>query len=152
MFDLDPHADDSPSPDSIDLSTIPRSAWRAALAPFHRSSRGHIAQSATVDADRVDALDLVVTMDFEEIDRAQEARKARGRARRQTGELPSPGLEHAARGAGRQVNVRLSPRDHAALVRAADYAALAPTTHARTLIVNGSARIVAERERGPDRS
>lgn len=152
MFDLDPHADDPPSPESIDLSAVPRSAWRATLAPYNRGDRGYIAGNATVEADRGPALDLTFEMDLEEMAGAREAREARGRARRQTGELPSPGLEHAARAAGRQVNVRLSPRDHAALVRAADYAALAPTTLARTLIVNGSARIVGERERGPGRS
>ena len=62
-----------------------------------------------------------------------------------SGALPVPRPTGADRGGqGRQINLRLRPHQHDALLAAADAAALAPTTLARTLVVDGVRQILRD--------
>lgn len=122
-----------------DLKRIPRARWREALALVSSAARAAAGQGLLGDREavmHVAQLELVLP------------------PARWEPPTPTPGIPAAqARGtggggAGRQLNVRLRPDDHEALVRAARLFAMTPTQLARTFIVDGARRALAERQDG----
>jgi hypothetical protein len=128
-----------------DLSKIPREHWRAVLRMTHRSVRERAARTAM----RIDlpaaghATALMIEVDCEETAARERAQSAAAWPR----ELPRPRAERQRKRRSRQLNIRLSVDEHAALQRATDLLGLRPTEVARMLVVRGVHQVLREAER-----
>jgi hypothetical protein len=120
-----------------DLTRIPERDWSAALAPISGPSR----RMATTRLDQA-AFARAAMIELE-LPPA-----------RWTPSVPESSLPRALAQVGRggdrarQVNVRLRKHEHAVLVEAAAVLAMTPTQLARTLMVDGARRTLAERDAG----
>jgi hypothetical protein len=128
-----------------DLNAIPQERWREVLTPLTQPVRNAAARRVnSLDAGRQAGI-LVVTLDLEDGDREQEALRRAGRPHT----LPAPAAREALERASRQVNFRISPRQHERLAEAAQRIGAKPGQLARILTMRGVEHMLwEERSRG----
>jgi hypothetical protein len=127
---------DQPVPD---LRRIPRERWFEVLAPLEPEARHVAANTAPGSAFEIWA--LLGKLELHDGQRNERLRRAE---RPRSLEAPTwrPGPKR-----GRQVNIRLYGRDHAALVQALRWSALGPRSWRRTFVVRGARRVLYEQRR-----
>jgi hypothetical protein len=139
-FDDDDDDDRAPIPD---LSRLPQEEWMDALRPLSRMDR--IRAQQTLSYERVQA--AMAINGILSVEDGIARSRAQARAAR-PGRMPigdPPEIEDASRaGSRRQVNFRLSPREHARLVEAAQLYGMRPGMLARLLTVRGVDRALAD--------
>ena len=123
-----------------DLNALPQDRWLEALRPLSHWPRVH-ATAALRTAEQVQAGWAIKGQLLLEDGPVPRQRPIEGASR------AIPRGAPPARGAGRQINFRLGPQEHARLVEAAGLFAMTPTALARILTVRGVARALPE-ERG----
>jgi hypothetical protein len=128
--------------DAPDLRQLPRHQWAEALARVTHFARCRAAQAFGEGPDFDHAMQLVADLFMEHGDRPR-----RPEVRRATPELPVPRTIGPPDSRGIQVNVRLRPLHHARLVEAAELVGMSPTALARTFMVDGTRRLLAQRDR-----
>jgi hypothetical protein len=122
-----------------DLDRLPQERWLEVLRPLSQRTRREAKHSVRTVAQAQAAgavLGELIVEDAEVVAQAQQ--------------LPPPRMPAGAppaRGAGRQVNFRLGPNEHARLREAARLFAMRPTTLARLLTVRGVDRALYEERR-----
>lgn len=125
-----------------DLGRLSQELWLEVLRPLSQRARREAKHSVrtVAEAQVADAIvgELIVD-DAVALRRAEEAPPPR-----------MPAGAPPARGAGRQVNFRLGPHEHALLREAARLFAMRPTTLARVLTVRGVDRALYEERRARD--
>ena len=132
-------------PDWIELDKVPRRAWEQTLAPLHPQQRFFVANRIEDEELRELAHEMVQELEDRELSELQARDAAHHRARRTAAPLPSP---DAALPASVQVNLRLRRDDYDRLTEAATAVGLRPTTLARALVLNGTAKVLQERGAG----
>lgn len=128
------------------LDEIEQDRWRQVLTPLTQPVRNAAARRVTgsLEASR-EAGVLAVTLDLEDGAREQEARQQAARPHT----LPAPAARDALESASRQVNFRISPRQHERLAQAAQRIGAKPGQLARILTMRGVEHMLwEERERG----
>jgi hypothetical protein len=140
--DLEPDA--SSAAETIELERIPRRLWEQTLAPLRRQQRVWIAHQIRDKRLRELATDLVFEFDMDECVRRRVREEACFAARRTGTSPPPPDSDPAAIRSTVRIDVRLRQDDHVRLTQAATAVGLKPTTLARTLVLNGAARILRE--------
>ncbi len=129
-----------------DLNEIGQERWRDVLTPLTRPVR-HVASQRVrgMEPSRQAGM-LVVMLDLEDGDRRADAERAAARPRR----LPAPDASQApGRPVSRQVNFRISPRQHERLAEAAQRIGAKPGQLARILTMRGVEHMLwEERSRG----
>ncbi len=127
-----------------DLRQVPRHEWADALARVTHFARCRAAEALGEGPDFDHALELVFEAFIEHGDHPR-----RPEVRRATPDLPVPRADGKPDHRGVQVNVRLRPRHHERLVEAAELVGMTPTALARTFMVDGTRRLLAQRDRDP---
>lgn len=132
------------SPPVPDLARIAPGAWYDALLPLAPVDRMSAVQNSSLGARvRGEAVDLVLTLPAPPSDAAREAVRS-GMA------VPIPGA--TTRRSPRQVNIRLTDKDHESLATAASLLGTKPGVLARMLVLNGVRRVLAEHDAAIDRA
>lgn len=132
------------SPTVPDLARIAPGAWYDALLPLAPVDRMSAVQNSSLGVRvRGEAVDLVLTLPAPPSDAAREAVRT-GMA------VPIPGA--TTRRSPRQVNIRLTDKDHESLATAASLLGTKPGVLARMLVLNGVRRVLAEHDAAIDRA
>ena len=131
------------------LERVPRDRWPDVLSTIDPQQRWGLAHAIEDPALRRAAIDVVIELDMADLRKRQAWVKHRRRALRTDGAIEAPDLHHRVDPGGRgvQVNIRLRPPVFDDLYEAAEGVGLSHTALARMLVVNGVARIMAERPR-----
>ncbi len=122
-----------------DLNRIPRERWREVLAPLSDPTRRQ-ARAAVQSMEDVIAAGILLG----ELLIADCGARARAR---DTAPPRMPAGSPPAKGAGRQVNFRLGPDEHARLLQAAKLFGMRPTALARAMTVRGVDRALYDARR-----
>lgn len=128
------------------LNEIEQGRWRQVLTPLTQPVRDAAARrvAGSLETSRQAGI-LAVTLDLEDGAREQEARQRAARPHT----LPAPAARDALESASRQVNFRISPRQHERLAQAAQRIGAKPGQLARILTMRGVEHMLwEERQRG----
>ena len=152
-----PTLDDDLPPELLELEKIPRRLWRPTLAPMRPHERWYVARRISDERLRELAYEVVADLQAADSDGRQALQAERRRARETAAPLPTPEVARRSGARAVQINVRLTPDDHARLRDAAATTGMKPTTLARALVLNGVGKILRDRDAagggtGPQRS
>ena len=128
------------------LNEIEQDRWREVLTPLTQPVRNAAARrvAGSLEASRQAGI-LAVTLDLEDGAREQEMRQRAARPHT----LPAPAARDALESASRQVNFRISSRQHERLAEAAQRIGAKPGQLARLLTMRGIEHMLwEERRRG----
>jgi hypothetical protein len=122
-----------------DLNALPQDRWMEVLRPLSHWPRTH----ATATLRTVDEARVAATI------KGRLLLEGRPRGIGPVEDAPPrmPDGAPPARGAGRQINFRLGPDEHARLAEAAELFAMRPTALARVLTMRGVNRVLYEERR-----
>ncbi len=128
-----------------DLNEIEQARWREVLTPLTQPVRNAAARRMRSMEAGIEAVILAGTLELEDGDRAAEAEHRSMRPQR----LPTPTTTDRLERASRQINFRISPRQHERLAKAAQRIGAKPGQLARILTMRGVEHMLwEERSRG----